>query len=214
MDPLEGEFILNGEKATSSTISPEPSTPHKAHSTTAMNKPHFFTSYCKNPHGVSFGEQEENENILLLLRRHVVINFPWIAASITLLFLPFIFPVILRFFPFPLPEQSTILLFISFYYLVVFGFIILNFTLWYFHVGIITNKRVIDIDLSGILYRQISEAKVKSIEDVTYDQVGFITSLFNYGNVHVQTAGTEENIEYDRVPKPSQVADIIGDISH
>ncbi len=205
MDPLEGEFILNKE---------EPSIPHAAQKATEMNNPHFFSSYCKNPHGVSFGEQEENENILLLLRRHFVVNIPWITASIALLILPFIFPFILRFFPFPLPQQETILLFIAFYFLVVFGFIILNFTLWYFHVGIVTNIRVIDIDLSGILYRQISEAKVKSIEDVTYDQTGFITSLFNYGNVHVQTAGTEENIEYDRVPKPSQVADIIGDISH
>ncbi len=215
MNALEGEFILNGDEASESTNPPESAIPPKTHAAEAENGGlHFFSSYCRNPKGVSFGEQEENETILLLLRRHFIINLPWIATAIALLLLPFIFPFILRFFPFPLPEQSTVALFIAFYYLVIFGFVILNFTLWYFHVGLVTSIRVIDIDLSGILYRQISEAKNKNIEDVTYDQIGFVTSLFNYGNVHIQTAGTEANIEYDRVPRPSQVADIIGDLAH
>ena len=61
--------------------------------------------------------------------------------------------------------------------------------------------------------RQISEAKNKSIEDVSYTQIGFVRSLFNYGDVMVQTAGAENNIEYDRVPRPSVVADIIGDLA-
>ena len=54
---------------------------------------------------------------------------------------------------------------------------------------------------------------MEKIEDVTYKQSGFIRSLFNYGDVHVQTAGEEENIEYDRVPRPAKVAEIINDIT-
>lgn len=203
MDALSGEFILNGDKPIK-----------KPQEAASKNGPHFYSSYCKDPEGVSFGEQEDNENILLLIRRHFVTNVPWITTSVILLLLPFIFPFILRFFPFPLPGQNTILLFVGFYYLVIFGFVLLNFTLWYFHAGLVTNIRVIDVDLSGILYRQIAEAKVQNIEDVTYNQSGFIRSLFNYGNVLVQTAGTQENIEYDRVPRPSHVAEIIGDLSH
>lgn len=211
-DTLKGEFILN--KNTDIQEPPEEATPIiKITPPQKKSALHFYSSFCSNPVGLTFAEQEENEQILLLLRHHFVTNVPWLVAALLLIVLPLFFPLFIRFFPFPLPSSLTIYLFIAFYYLVVFGFLLINFTLWYFHAGIVTNMRVIDVDLSGILYRQISEAKNENIEDVTYNQVGFIRSLFNYGNVLVQTAGAEENIEYDRVPKPSHVADIIGDVS-
>lgn len=204
---LGGEFILNADDASA------PSSTPKATASVKKTSPHFYTSFWSHPLGVSFAEQESGEEIVLLLRRHFVTNFPWMVFAIILSILPIFFPFFAAFFPFPLPSGSTLGLVTAFYYLLIFGFVLINFTLWYFHIGIITNLRVVDIDLDGILYRQVTEAKIENIEDVTYKQVGFITSLFNYGDVTVQTAGTEENIEYDRVPKPSQVADIIGDLS-
>ncbi len=202
MDPLEGEFILNGETNTSN-----------AKPVVVKKGPHFYSSFFQDPDGLSFEDLEPGEIILLLLRRHFVTNVPWIATTIVLLLLPLLFPIVLTLFPFPLPNSHTIMLFMGFYYLVIFGFVLLNFTLWYFQAGLVTNKRIIDVDLSGILYRQVSETKIQNVEDVTYNQTGFIRSLFNYGDVLVQTAGSVENIEYDRVPRPAQVADIIGDLS-
>lgn len=209
---LKGEFILNGESKNEEISKTVPNGPSNLKNL-IQKAPHFYSSFWQEPLGVNFAEQEVNEEILLLLRRHFVTNIPWIAAALVLLLLPFAFPFVINFFPFPLPSSQTLLLSLLFYYLVVFGFVLLNFTLWYFQVGLVTNIRVIDVDLAGILYRRISEAKVQNIEDVTYNQVGFIRSLFNYGNVLVQTAGAEENIEYDRVPRPSRVAEIIGDLS-
>ncbi len=210
---LNGEFILNtddqnDEKLNEDNIAP---TPKKV--TNIKVSPHFYSSFTHFPEGVSFEEQEENEDIILLVRRHFATNIPWIFASFLLILLPLTFPFFINFFPFPLPSPQAISFYIAFYYLVVFGFILINFTLWYFNVGLVTNLHVIDIDLSGILYRQISQAKMEKIEDVTYKQSGFIRSLFNYGDVHVQTAGEEENIEYDRVPRPAKVAEIINDIT-
>ncbi len=207
---LGGEFILNADEADSKPI---PAAAPKLAPTVKKSNPHFYTAFWNRPMGVSFAEQEAGEEIILILRRHFVTNIPWILFAIILAILPIFYPVFVAFFPFPVPSGSTLGLITAFYYLLIFGFVLTNFTLWYFHIGIVTNLRVVDIDLDGILYRQVTEAKIENIEDVTYRQVGFITSLFNYGNVTVQTAGTEENIEYDRVPKPSQVADIIGDLS-
>lgn len=208
---LNGEFILGAEKNTGNikTTESKPIT----ESPPLKNPIHFFSSFCQNPDGISFAEQENNEEILLLLRRHFITNIPWIAASIVLLFIPLLCPFIFANFPLPLPGPTTILFYILFYYLVIFGFITINFALWYFHVGLVTSQKLIDIDLSGILYRQISEASNRKIEDVTYTQIGFIRSLFNYGDVHVQTAGAESNILFDRVPRPSRVTEIIGDLN-
>lgn len=211
---LSGEFILNGGDEEKSGGDNIPQTTPTSPAKKTAGALHFYSSYCQNPMGLNFSELEANETIILLLRRHFVTNFPWIAASFILIFLPFIFGrFFVTFSPFPVPSPHVLFLLGAFYYLAIFGFVLLNFTLWYFQAGLVTSKRVIDVDLSGVLYRQVSEAKVQNIEDVTYNQSGFVRSLFNYGNVLVQTAGSEDNIEFDRVPRPSKVADIIGDLA-
>ena len=54
--------------------------------------------------------------------------------------------------------------------------------------------------------------KLTHIVDVSYTQSGFAKSLFNYGDVFVQTAGTEKNFEALSVPKPREATHIIGDL--
>lgn len=206
-DKLEGEFILNSNKNTDTNVAT------KSRVILNSNPTHFYSSYCENPKGFKFSQQETNERVLLILRKHFITNLPWILSAIALGLLPLLFPLIIASFPIPLPGQSILLYYIASYYLIIFGFILINFSLWYFHTGLVTSKRLLDIDLAGILYRQISEAKNSNIEEVTYAQVGFIASLFNYGNVYIQTSGAEVNIEYDKVPRPSKVADIISDLT-
>ena len=76
----------------------------------------------------------------------------------------------------------------------------------------VTDERIIDIDFHSVLYKEVTIAMLKKIEDVTSKAGGFFSSLFDYGNVFVQTAGTEANIEFMNVPKPSQVAKIINQL--
>ena len=81
--------------------------------------------------------------------------------------------------------------------------------LWYFNLGIITTERVIDVDFSTILYKERTTAYYDKIEDVTVKTGGFLASIVNYGNIFVQTAGTEANIEFMNIPEPGKVAEII-----
>lgn len=206
---LNGEFILEN-----SNQPQEDTKPKTGSQKTALNSPHFYSAFTDRPKGVTFIEQETGEEVLLLLRRHFATNIPWLFASIILIALPVFFPAAAATFPLPEFSSITLLLLLLFYYLFIFGFLLLNFTLWYFHVGLVTNLKVIDIDLAGILYRHIAVAKHENIEDVSQSQVGFISSLFNYGNVYVQTAGSQQNIDYDRVPHPARVADVISDLAN
>jgi hypothetical protein len=95
---------------------------------------------------------------------------------------------------------------------IVFGYFWFNLVGWFFNVGIVTNQRIIDIDLHSILYKEVTMAIIKKIEDVTSKSGGFFSSVFNYGNVFVQTAGTEANIEFMNIPKPSEAAKIINSL--
>jgi len=207
---LHGEFNLSTPDIDLPQKNDSTSLPLEKEKTSNL---HFYSSYSHNPKGVTFEDQESGENILLLLRRHFLTNLPWLLSGVILMFLPVIFPFILSVFPFPMPSSNIVILILLTYYLIISGFILLNFTLWYFQTGIITNNRVIDIDINGILYREITETNNEEIQDVSYTQIGFIRSLFKYGDVAVQTAGSKQNVKYDKIPNPGQVSRIIGDLS-
>ena len=87
-----------------------------------------------------------------------------------------------------------------------------RFLTWYFNVNIITDERIIDIDFNNLIYKEISDAKIDKVQDITYKMGGAIRTLFHYGDVYIQTAGTEPNFEFLAVPKPEQVVKILNQL--
>lgn len=164
-------------------------------------------AFVNNPRA-EFEGQADGEFIILLLRAHPITQFPWILNSIFI----FLILIIVNFFlPIFLTPQQ-IVFFNIFIIAVILGYIWFNFLSWYFNVGLITNKRVIDIDFSSVLYKEVTETRLDKIEDVTAKAGGYLKSLFNYGDIFIQTAGTEENIEFINVPFPSRAVEVINDL--
>lgn len=175
--------------------------------------PHFYSSLFHFPGGIFFQNQDEDEEIVLLVRRDFITNLPWILGALLLLLVPLVISLIFPlFFPFITISESGIIVSGLFYYLIIFGFVLVNFSVWYFNIGLVTNKRVIDLDVSGILYKHVSETRLNLIEDVTYTQVGSIRSIFNYGDIFIQTAGAHPNFEFDRAPEPAKIVRIVADM--
>jgi hypothetical protein len=170
-------------------------------------------SYVVKPNGVHFATQAETEQILLILRRHPITQLLWILfAAVLILFPPLILPFLQDVFAdlqIPGSYQVVITLF---WYLATFAFILTNFVLWYFNVNIVTDQRVLDIDFPSLLIQDVSGTHIEQIEDVTFQQIGVFSSIFNYGNVFVQTAGPTSNIEFLQVPNPKNVSRIILDL--
>lgn len=165
-----------------------------------------FSAFAVSPKDVHFENQEDGENMLLLLRRHWVTNIHWLAASLLMILAPsIIFPTLsflkfLKFFPFKFQ-----LVFLVAWYILTFSYVFVSFINWYFNVYIITNHRVIDVDFYNLLYKEISACSIEKIQDVTYKVGGTIGVLFDFGNIYIQTAGEEENIEFELVPKPALI---------
>lgn len=180
-----------------------------------MNEKHIhaLSSFCQNPIGISFAAQEKDEQILLFLRRHFITNTPWVIIGLFLIVLPMLLPFLftLTGFLLTLPQNLTIL-FIAFYYLIVFAYLFINFISWFYNIGLITTKRVVDVDFSDLVYHNVAATKLNLIQDVDYTQVGVLPSLFNYGDVFVQTAGDKPNFDFLAVPNPSKAAHIIEDL--
>lgn len=167
-----------------------------------------FHAFELNPQ-IKFETQAVTEPVILLLRAHPVTQIPWIINALVLVFLL----IILNIF-FPLFLNASQILFANIF--VAFGivsYIWFNFLSWFFNVGIITAERIVDIDFHGVLYKEVTQTRLSKVEDITSKAGGYLKSLFNYGDVFVQTAGTDINIEFERVPRPSRVVEIINDLT-
>ena len=167
-----------------------------------------------SPKNVFFEHQDKGEEILLLVRKHPVLNLPWIILIIILFILP-VFVFHPNFFQvlFGVTFPPRVFLAVSLlWYLGSFAFAFEKFLVWYFNVGIITNERVVDVDFYGLLHRHVADASVAKIQDVSVKQGGVAAAFLNYGDVFVQTAAEVSNIEFLAIPRPSWVADLIGDL--
>lgn len=214
---LKGEFVLTPENNTntddSSTLPGNAAAKKNTEHNHTHSKPKFYSSMALYPDNFTFQNQEADEEVVLLVRRDFITNLPWIISIILLSILPVVvFLLAPIFFPSLSISQTLIILSLVFYFLVLFGFAMLNFAIWYFNAGIVTTKRVIDVDVPNILVRVLSEARLPSIVDVTYTQVGGIRSFFDYGDIFIQTEGIHQNIEFDRAPSPNTIRRIIGEL--
>ena len=163
-----------------------------------------FYSYILNP-DIKFDTQEDGEKIYLLLRSHPFTQLRWVLASILFFILFFVF----NFFPQSFFNLGQILIINLFFIVFILSYIWFNVLNWYFNVGIVTSKRVIDIDFYAVLYKEITVAQLGKIEDITVKSGGYFESLFDYGSIFIQTAGTEANVEFIDVPHPSDATQII-----
>ncbi len=165
-----------------------------------------LSSYNARPKNARFQTQQKGEEIILLLRQHPITNIGWIFLGIILFFLP----LLIVQFPFInyLPPRFQFVL-ILMLYMFVFAYLFENFLSWYFHVFIVTDRRVVDIDFFNLAYKEITDAKIRNIQDITFVMCGAIEAIFNYGFVRIQTAGQVPEIEFERVPQPDRVVEVL-----
>lgn len=172
---------------------------------------HIFTSYCELPPKVTFENQNSDEKILLFLRKEFVTNISWIIGSSLLLLVPvalfFLAPSLFSFLPF-----SFTLVFTLSYYLLVCSYMFMNFITWYFNINLVTSERIVDIDFEDLVYKNVAETKLSLVQDVSYTQTGAIRTVFDYGDVLIQTAGTIDNFDLHAVPLPERIVNVVEDL--
>jgi hypothetical protein len=165
-----------------------------------------FSAFLARPKVFTFDAREEDEEIILVLRRHWFTNLGWILVALLMFAAPSLLTLVPLLSSFPANYQFV---FIVFWYLISFAIAFEQFLSWYFNVFIITEERVYDIDMFNLLYTKISEAKISMIQDVTAVQGGVSQTVFNYGTVLIQTAAEIPVIKVERVPNPNLVIKVL-----
>jgi len=157
----------------------------------------------------------EDEEVCLVVREHVAHFFikflVWIFFAVFLVlfkrygqnYLPGLF------------DGHTALvvnLFVQVYTLLLVTSLFLFWLIYYLNVQVITDRRIVDIVQEGLFAHTISELHIAKIEDVTSETVGIWGTIFGYGNVYVQTAGTVERFEFNNVPDPGKIEKMLLDL--
>lgn len=169
-----------------------------------------LAAFVIRPPDVTFVNQHSQEKILLVLRQHPIVNVRWMIITVLLVMAPFLVFPLLPLFDF-LAGEVKFFTMIG-WYLLVAAYVIENFLYWYYNIYIITDERIIDIDFISLIYRQVSEAKIDKVEDVTADASGLFAGIFNYGNVTIQTAAEKREFEFLRVPQPTRVTKFLNEL--
>lgn len=146
---------------------------------------------------------KENEEIIKIVRRYpLTCTF---SILITLILVAGVFFFLSLFFSW---GPIGVALFLAILLLgIIYG--TREFVLWYFNAFIITNQRVIDVDQRGFFDRIVSEAPYEKIQDVSYRVKGIFQTLFHYGNIQVQTAGTALRLELKNIYQPGKIQELI-----
>jgi len=166
----------------------------------------LFSSFVARPKKFNFETKQKQEETILLLRRHVITQL----RAVLIVLLMAIAPLFLTYIPLLefLPPRFRFIS-VLMWYLLVFAVAIEKFLSWYFNVNIITDERILDIDFYNLIYKEITDAEIENIEDVTMTVGGVMQTVFNYGNVSVQTAAEVPQIEFEQVPNPGLVVQVL-----
>lgn len=70
----------------------------------------------------------------------------------------------------------------------------------------VSNRYVIDIDRQPFgTGESRKQAELSNVQNINADRPGLLPTLFNYGNVYVETAGATADITFENVTNPNQV---------
>jgi|GEM_PF-3881255 len=157
---------------------------------------------------------DREEKVLKVIHVHPVFFFLIIFLSVVSLASPIIILTLLYDQLSNASEsvQGFIIVFTSIYYLVVLTICYIAWIDFYLDIGIVTSERLIDIDQAGLLGRKVSQLYLINIQDVSANQEGLFANLFNYGNVLIQSAGSQNNFLWVKVPDPFSLSESLLDL--
>lgn len=172
-------------------------------------------SFVLTPQNLKFESQHEGEEVIVIGRRHPITNLWWLAIVSFAVFIPTVWE------SFPLFQSVsalTVTKITILWYLGLLFYSIQNFLLWFYNIYIVTDERLVDVDFVGLLQKTVNVARFDDIVDVNYSQGGLADSIFNMGDVIVQTSSEQKTPDasgeasaftFESVAYPDKLAQVI-----
>jgi hypothetical protein len=158
--------------------------------------------------------QKSYEKIVITCRRHPITFVPYVLFSLLLLVAPFGLYWLIANSSLNAFLQTTngyiiSVLAASVYYLSCGLFFYTHFVEFHLDLWIVTNDRLLDIEQKNLFHRTISEVDLYQIQDATSEIQGVLASVFNYGDIVLQTAGPVPKFYFRDVANPNELREEI-----
>jgi len=157
----------------------------------------------------TFEHQREGERIIAVTRKH------WfhIAAPMAALFLlalaPFGFYAYFTATTWYKAAPSFYWFFDTVYYLALWNFLFYRIMVYVLNTVIVTNRRVIENQQDGLFRHTIHEVELANIQDISVKTFGIDATLLGFGDIEIQTAGTEKKFSFPQLPHPKNLKETI-----
>jgi uncharacterized membrane protein YdbT with pleckstrin-like domain len=150
---------------------------------------------------------QPREHVLLIARRHPVYTIMMLVAEALAAIVP---AALVLWLLLSVVDVSGIFRTISIivvalwllYWLVQMAFV------WYHYrhdLWIITNQRILDLYRKNPFNQSLSSADLVNVQDISVSRSGLLATIFKFGDVRCQTAGTNASFTLSGVPNPNSV---------
>ncbi|MBU0732160.1 PH domain-containing protein [Patescibacteria group bacterium] len=143
------------------------------------------------------------EKLIETYKEYFIVYWWHGVLSIVLILLPF-------FFLYPLFSYRLwgILAFMLFLTLgIIIG--IRAFFLYNNNIFIVTDKRILGCIQQGLFHKAVKETDFDNIAEISYNKKGLFATIFNYGDIKIQTKNEGINYRIRRVKNPDKVREEI-----
>ncbi len=159
-------------------------------------------------------ELQEGEQILGKTRKHWIILLRDLGGTVVVGIAPFVLLGLLT-LPGILPLENRISLHVLAFVEVTWVLLVwlALFALWtnyYLDLWIITNRRVVNVDQVNLFRRTVTTWQFENIQEITTETRNPLQNFFNYGLIHIKTAGPTGRETYmEGIPHPDEISTLM-----
>lgn len=158
---------------------------------------------------MTFEGKKDEEKVIVFTRRHWVTLMNICIGSALASLLPLVLILLGAQYIIKYNLSAWFALTWVVYEMVIWFVLFYRLTMHSLDVWIVTNERIIDSLQLGLFRRKVSELHLESIQDISVNTSGVVQSSFDFGNIEIQTGATAQRFQFEDVPHPLHVKDII-----
>lgn len=162
--------------------------------------------------GNTFRKQHPDEKTILVVRKHWLTLFSSMAILFFLTLLPFIIYFFIKSATWYYVFFSVYWFLVAVYFLILWNLLFYNIIMYYLDIIIITNKRVIENEQNGLFKYTASEVELSKIQDISVKVFGPLAEFLDFGDMEIQSAGTQTKFYFHTLPHPYKIRKIINDL--
>ena len=152
-------------------------------------------------------ELQSQESVLLLARRHWMYLYPKLLLQALVGLLPIVLLTTIASVGPGLSGTTGVIVLILDLLWAGYWVVRIYFTWFRYNndIWVVTNQRIVDSLRRHWFHHRMASADLIDVEDIAVQREGPLPTMFNFGDLRCQTAGTEPNFILAGIPNPANV---------